>query len=73
VLLGWKRINGDPVKNQMQEHELFLYLVEKALRRFRFNRFIALAEPSVFIQKDNEIAQQHLLRFDDAFVTFCSD
>ena len=32
VLLGWKRINGDPVKSRMQEHELFLYIVEKSLQ-----------------------------------------
>jgi len=31
VLLGWKRINGDPVQSRMQEHELFLFIVEKAL------------------------------------------
>jgi len=73
VLLGLKRINGDPVKNRMKEHELFLYLVEKNLRRFRFNQFIALVEPPVFIQKDDETPQQHLLRLDWAFVPFYSD
>ena len=73
VLLGWKRINSDPIKNRMQEHELFLYLVEKALRRLRFSQFIALLEAAVFVKKDDETPHQHLLRVDLAFETFCSD
>ena len=73
VLLGWKRINGDPVKSRMQEHELFLYIVEKALRCLRFQRFIDHSEATVLSNKQDESAKYHLLRLDEDFSTFCND
>ena len=73
VLLGWKRINGDPVKSRMQEHELFLYIVEKSLRRLRFQRFIDHSEATLFSRNQDESAKDHLLRLDENFATFCND
>ena len=73
VLLGWKRINGDPVKSRMQEHELFLYIVEKSLRRLRFQRFIDHSEATLLSRKQDESAKDHLLRLDENFATFCKE
>jgi len=51
VLLSWKRINGDPVKSCMQEHKLFLFLVEKALCCIRFTQYIEATESFPFLGK----------------------
>ena len=57
----------------MQEHELFLFLVEKALRRLRFMQYIEATESSVFEASINETPREHLLRFDKSFKAFCEN
>jgi len=75
VLLGWKHINGDPVKSHIQKYELFLflYIAEKTLRCLSFQCFIYHSEATVLSSKQDASAKCHLLRPDEDFSTFCND
>jgi len=67
VFWGWTHISGNPVKSRMQEHDLFLYIVEQALRCFRFQHFTDHSEATVLGRKQDESAKDHLLRVDENF------
>eukprot|EP00986_Skeletonema_menzelii_P013053 scaffold7400_cov122-Skeletonema_menzelii.AAC.2 len=70
IHLGWKNINGDPVKNKIQPHEQFMWIVYNALRRHRFNQFIKNSQEQ-FTRQERETAKDLLIRLDVAYQKYC--
>eukprot|EP00956_Cyclotella_meneghiniana_P022470 scaffold42566_cov60-Cyclotella_meneghiniana.AAC.1 len=64
------RINGDPVKNNVQTHEAFLEVCYRALKRHRINRFLAKAGEDCFSRLDGESEKDMILRWDQTFVEY---
>lgn len=65
------RINGDPVKNNLQSHEAFLEICHKALKRHRMDRFLEKHGEHCFAELDGESVQSMILRWDDTFSEYC--
>eukprot|EP00984_Skeletonema_dohrnii_P009331 scaffold3571_cov78-Skeletonema_dohrnii-CCMP3373.AAC.3 len=72
VHLGWKKINGDPVKNKIQPHEQFMWIVYNALRRHRFDQFIKNMNGGEFKRQENVSTKVHLLRLDKMYSNYCN-
>lgn len=66
------RINGDPVKNNLQSHEAFLEICYRALKRHRMNRFMEQHGEFVFAPMEGESERELLLRWDQSFVEYCT-
>ena len=65
------RINGDPVKNNLQSHEAFLELCHKALKRHRMDRFLEKYGEYCLEPVDGESMQTMILRWDQTFSEYC--
>eukprot|EP00956_Cyclotella_meneghiniana_P031332 scaffold81936_cov56-Cyclotella_meneghiniana.AAC.3 len=70
--MRYLRINGDCVKSGLQAHEGFLKVVNTALKRHRFNRFIAYCSEQDFVCGEDESVESMLVRMDQCFVEYCS-
>lgn len=66
------RINGDPVKNNLQSHEAFLRICYRALKRHRMNRFMTQHGHHCVSPMEGESERDLLLRWDHTFTEYCS-
>lgn len=66
------RINGDPVKNNLQSHEAFLEICHKALKRHRMSRFLDKYGDSCFDRVEGESVSDMILRWDEMYCEYCS-
>ena len=58
VLLSVKRVKGDPVKSNYQDHDKFQLKLYRACRRFRFAKFIGSLSASD-LDKDRQVHNMH--------------
>jgi hypothetical protein len=70
--LRYVRCNGEPVKNNLQTHELFLEISFKALKRQRYNRFLRHAGVGSFKRKAGEGELDWAVRVDTTFTEYRS-
>ena len=50
ALLGVKCINGDPVKSNFKDHEIFLMRIFKVLKQYRLDEFMKSVDVSLIVE-----------------------
>ena len=73
VHLGWKRINGDPSKRNMQGHELFLSIILRALRTHRLTCFIQSCSDDEFDSTNDLTPREELIRVEELYSAYCDE
>ena len=66
VHLVWNRMNGEPEKNNVQSHEMFLILIYESMRIHRFDCF--LTEQIVMVGSD---PPGNLMAMDAIYMDYC--
>ena len=69
---GVKRVQGDPVKGNFQDHERFMLKLYTACRDFRFRRFIESQELEDLKAKVGESPEETLRRIENNVIQFFS-
>ena len=70
VANGVKRVTGDPVKGNYQDHDRFLCKLYKACIRFRKRKFVLAQGIEFWLMKDGETKDQFLRREEERFNDF---
>ena len=70
VYLGWKRINGEPAKRNMQGHELFLSIVHRALRTHRLSSFILTCSEEELEEFSRFSTEEELMHLEDIYAAY---
>ena len=69
VHLGSRKLTGNPVKKNMQGHELFLFVVEQAIRTRRFDCFLSSCNEKAFAIEGSKL--ERLRKLDELFNEYC--
>ena len=70
VVLSVKRVKGDPVKANYQDHDKFMLKVYAACRRFRFSKFIESLSAEDLEQDRQLPSGKAILSLEDKMSTF---
>ena len=71
--LGVKRVNGDPVKGNFQDHENFALKLFKAFRRYRLRCFLSSQPESELVRKEGETPEQTVSRIEKRLRQYCEE
>lgn len=72
VHLGWKRINGNPAKRNIQGRELFLSIILRALRTHQLTYFLQSCSDYEFDKNCDFSSLDDLIRLDELYSTYCN-